>query len=74
MPKDDLPTEMVKQCGGAGDKTLFNALGTAIWWNCEMSSNSTHQTYMNMMYAAYDDVADSYFIGIAGTNGVSGLL
>jgi hypothetical protein len=82
-PKSLLPNELSKQCGyPTGNDDFFSGFlgfANAAWAACSTAPffgqvNEDQQTYMNMMFVAYDDVADSYFIGIAGTNGMSGLL
>jgi hypothetical protein len=71
VPGDMLPDQLVKQCGVPGNNGFFNLVFSgAIRSFCGSGANKTHQTFMNMMFVAYDDVADSYYMGISGTNGM----
>jgi hypothetical protein len=73
VAEEMLPDKIVKQCG-IPDKNFFftGVLSRGIRLACGSGVNKTHQTFMNMMFVAYDEVADSYYMGIAGTNGMRG--
>jgi hypothetical protein len=67
------PDKLVAKCGGTGQTGFFSfTLAGGIRTLCISGPDKNRQTFMNMLFVAYDDVADSYYMGISGTNGMCG--